>query len=170
MKIVLKETELQKSATESAFEAIKIEKEGKDDEAIILFEKAVKCLLKLVELHPDSNLNKIYLKQADAYQDRAKALKEVKSSIPKNNSLMPCEVSQTCGDKIVEVSLSPIISEVNCKTESALVDEVKILKIEVNDLQNEVTELRSLALSLKDEIADLKTKINIVKENRYYLP
>jgi len=170
VKIVLKETELQKSATESAFEAIKIEKEGKDDEAIILFEKAVKCLLKLVELHPDSNLNKIYLKQADAYQDRAKALKEVKSSIPKNNSLMPCEVSQTCGDKIVEVSLSPIISEVNCKTESALVDEVKILKIEVNDLQNEVTELRSLALSLKDEIADLKTKINIVKENRYYLP
>jgi hypothetical protein len=40
VKIVLKETELQKSATESAFEAIKIEKEGKDDEAIILFEKA----------------------------------------------------------------------------------------------------------------------------------
>jgi FtsZ-binding cell division protein ZapB len=170
VKIVLKETELQKSATESAFEAIKIEKEGKDDEAIILFEKAVKCLLQLVELHPDSNLNKIYLKQADAYQDRVKALKEVKSSIPKNNSLMPCEVSQTCGDKMVEVSLSPMISEVNCKTESALVDEVKILKIEVNDLQNEVKELRSLALSLKDEIADLKTKINIVKENRYYLP
>jgi FtsZ-binding cell division protein ZapB len=170
VKIVLKETELQKSATESAFEAIKIEKEGKDDEAIILFEKAVKCLLQLVELHPDSNLNKIYLKQADAYQDRVKALKEVKSSIPKNNSLMPCEVSQTCGDKMVEVSLSPMISEVNCKTESALVDEVKILKIEVNDLQNEVKELRSLALSLKDEMADLKTKINIVKENRYYLP
>ena len=171
MKIVVKETELQKSATESAFEAIKLEKEGKDDEAIILFEKAVKCLLQLVELHPDSNLNKIYLKQSDAYQDRAKALKEVKSSIPKNNSLMPCEVSQTCGDKMVEVSLSPMISEeVNRKTESALVNEVKILKIEVNDLQNEVTELRSLALSLKDEIADLKTKINIVKENRYYLP
>jgi hypothetical protein len=170
VKIVLKETELQKSATESAFEAIKIEKEGKDDEAIILFEKAVKCLLQLVELHPDSNLNKIYLKQADAYQDRAKALKEVKSSIPKNNSLMPCEVSQTSGDKMVEVSLRPMISEVKCKTESALMDEVKILKIEVNDLQNEVKELRSLALSLKDEIADLKTKINIVKENRYYLP
>lgn len=167
---MVKETELQKSATESAFEAIKLENEGKDDEAIILFEKAVKCLLQLVELHPDSNLNKIYLKQADAYQDRTKALKEVKSSIPKNNSLMPCEVSQTCGDKMVEVSLSPLISEVNRKTESALVDEVKILKIEVNDLQNEVTELRSLALSLKDEIIDLKTKINIVKENRYYLP
>jgi hypothetical protein len=171
VKIVVKETELQKSATESAFEAIKLEKEGKEDEAIILFEKAVKCLLQLVELHPDSNLNKIYLKQADAYQDRTKALKEVKSSIPKNNSLMPCEVSQTCADKTVEVSLSPMISEeVNRKTESALVNEVKILKIEVNDLQNEVTELRSLALSLKDEIADLKTKINIVKENRYYLP
>ena len=164
---MVKETELQKSATESAFEAIKLEKEGKEDEAIILFEKAVKCLLQLVELHPDSNLNKIYLKQADAYQDRTKALKEVKSSIPKNNSLTPCEVSQTCG----EVSLSPMISEeVNRKTESALVNEVKILKIEVNDLQKEVTELRSLALSLKDEIADLKTKINIVKENRYYLP
>jgi hypothetical protein len=115
-------------------------------------------------------LNKIYLKQADAYQDRAKALKEVKSSIPKNNSLMPCEVSQTSGDKMVEVSLRPMISEVKCKTESTLMDEVKILKIEVNDLQNEVKELRSLALSLKDEIADLKTKINIVKENRYYLP
>jgi hypothetical protein len=170
VKIVVKETELQKSATESAFEAIKLEKEGKDDEAIILFEKAVKCLLQLVELHPDSNLNKIYLKQADAYQDRAKVLKEVKSSIPKNNSLMPCEVSQTSGDKMVEVSLRPMISEVKCKTESALMDEVKILKIEVNDLQNEVKELRSLALSLKDEIADLKTKINIVKENRYYLP
>lgn len=85
-----------------------------------------------------------------------------KSSIPKNNPLMPCEVSQTCGDKMVQASLNPMSSEeVNRKTESELVDEVKILKTEVNDLQNEVTELRSLALSLKDEIADLKTKINI---------
>ena len=42
---MVQETELQKSATESAFAAIKLEKEEKNDEAIILFEKAVKCLL-----------------------------------------------------------------------------------------------------------------------------
>ena len=168
---MVQETELQKSATESAFEAIQLEKEGKNDEAIALFEKAVKCLFQLVELHPDSNLNKVYLKQADAYQDRTKALKEVKSSIPKNKPMTPCQVSQTCGDKMVDASSSPMISEeVNCKTDSEFADEVKILKAEVNDLKNEVATLRSLVLSLKDEIADLKTKINIVKENRYYLP
>jgi hypothetical protein len=55
---------------------------------------------------------------------------------------MPCEVSQTCGDKRVEASFCPMISEeINRKTESALMDEVKILKTEFNDLQNEVTEL-----------------------------
>lgn len=168
---MVQETELQKSATESAFEAIQLEKEGKNDEAIALFEKAVKCLFQLVELHPDSNLNKVYLKQADAYQDRTKALKEVKSSIPKNMPMTPCQVSQACGNKILDASSSPMISEEsNYKTDSEFVDEVKILKAEVNDLKNEVASLRCIVLSLKDEIADLKTKINIVKENRYYLP
>jgi hypothetical protein len=171
VKNVVQETELQKSATESAFEAIKIEKEGKNDEAIKLFEKAVKCLLQLVELHPESNLNKIYLKQANAYQDRIQILKEVKTSIPKNNPLMPCETSQTFEDKSVETPLNPKSSEeVNHKNKSDLADEIKILKAEVNDLHNEVTELKSQVLFLKDENADLKTKINIVKENRYYLP
>ncbi len=167
---MVQETELQKSATESAFEAIQLEKEGKNDEAIALFEKAIKCLFQLVELHPDSNLNKVYLKQADAYQDRTKALKEVKSTIPQNKPITPCEISQTCGDKIIDASSSPIISEVNNKTDSELADEVKNLKTEVNDLKNEVTTLKSLVSSLNDEIADLKTKINIVKENKYYLP
>ncbi len=168
---MVQETELQKSATESAFAAIKLENEGKNDEAIKLFEKAVKCLLQLVEFHPESKLNKIYLKQADAYQDHTKALKEVKSSIPKKETVMLCKVSQTRGDKMVDASLSPIISEeVNRKSDRDLVEEIKILKAQVNDLKNEGTELRSLVLSLKNEIADLKTKINIVKENRYYLP
>jgi hypothetical protein len=168
---LVQETEIQKSATESAFEAIKLEKEGKNDEAIVLFEKAVKCLFQLVELHPDSNLNKVYLKQADAYQDRINALKEVKSSILKNKPITPCEVSQTCGEKMTDASSNPMISkEVNLNTDNEFADEVKILKAEVNDLKNEVTALRSLVLSLKDEIADLNTKINIVKENRYYLP
>jgi tetratricopeptide (TPR) repeat protein len=171
VKIVVQETELQKSATEAAFEAIKLEKEGKNEEAISLFEKAVKCLLQLVELHPDSNLNKIYLKQADAYQDRTKALKEIKPVILENKQLTPCETSKTFGEKIVNASLNPMISEeVNHKTDSELQVEANILKAQVNDLKNEVTELRSLVLSLKDEIADLKTIINIVKENRYYLP
>jgi tetratricopeptide (TPR) repeat protein len=166
----MQETELQKSATESAFEGIQLEKEGKSDEAIALFEKAVKCLFQLVELHPDSNLNKVYLKQAEAYQDRIKALKEVRSSILKNKSLSPSEVSQPCGDKMLDASSSQMISEVNHKTNSEFADEIKILKAEVNDLKNEVTTLRSLVLCLKDEIADLKTKIKIVKENKYYLP
>jgi tetratricopeptide (TPR) repeat protein len=99
---VVQEIELQKSATESAFEAIQLEKEGKNDEAIALFEKAIKCLFQLVELHPDSNLNKVYLKQADAYQERIKTLKEVKSSIPTNKPMTPCDVSQTCGDNMIE--------------------------------------------------------------------
>jgi hypothetical protein len=166
----VQETELQKSATESAFEAIRMEKEDKNDEAIEAFEKAVKCLLQLVELHPNSNLSKIYRKQADAYQDRIKVLKEVKSLISKNEPLKSCEVSQTC-EKSINDSLNPIVSEeINGKKDSAIVDEVKLLKTEVNDLKNEVTELRSLVLSLKDENEDLKNKINIVKENRYYLP
>jgi FtsZ-binding cell division protein ZapB len=171
VKIVVKETELQKSATESAFQAIKLEKEDKNDEAIEAFDKAVRCLLQLIELHPNSNLSKIYRKQADAYQDRIRILKEVKSLISKNKSIIPCEVSQILGDKIVNASLNPLVSEeINCKKDSAVADEVKLLKTEVNDLKNEITDLRRLVLSLKDENEDLKTKINIVRENKYYLP
>jgi hypothetical protein len=168
---VVQETELQKSATESAFEAIQLEKEGKNDEAIALYERATKCLFQLIELHPDSNLKKVYLKQADAYQDRIKALKEIKLSVTKNKPMTPCDVSQTSGVTMIDASSNTMISkEVKRNTDSEFADEVKILKAEVNDLKNEVTSLRSLASSLKDEIEDLKTKIKIVKENRYYLP
>ena len=85
--------------------------------------------------------------------------------------MIPCEVTQTWGDKRIDSSLSPrILEEANRKSDSDLVEEIKILKAQVNDLKNEGIELRNLVFSLKNEIADLKTKINIVKENRYYLP
>jgi SpoVK/Ycf46/Vps4 family AAA+-type ATPase len=66
--------ELEKSATNYALEAVRLDKQGSRGMAITLYQRAIESLLKLVQLYPEYKLNKVYIQRAIAYQDRIKAL------------------------------------------------------------------------------------------------
>jgi len=66
--------ELEKSATNYALEAVRLDKQGAKGMAITMYQKAIESLLKLVQLYPEYSLNKVYIQRAIAYQERIKAL------------------------------------------------------------------------------------------------
>lgn len=71
--------ELENVASKYAAEAIRLDSQGSRPLAIQYYQKAVELLLKLVRLYPDYKLNKVYVERAKAYQNRIKALQEVRS-------------------------------------------------------------------------------------------
>jgi SpoVK/Ycf46/Vps4 family AAA+-type ATPase len=66
--------ELEKAATNNALEAVRLDKQGSKGMAIMMYQKAIESLLKLVQLYPEYSLNKVYIQRAIAYQERIKAL------------------------------------------------------------------------------------------------
>ncbi len=66
--------ELEKSATNYALEAVRLDKQSSRGMAITMYQKAIETLLKLVQLYPEYNLNKVYIQRAIAYQERIKVL------------------------------------------------------------------------------------------------
>ena len=66
--------ELEKSATNYALEAVRLDKQGAKGMAITMYQKAIETLLKLVQLYPEYSLNKVYIQRAIAYQERIKVL------------------------------------------------------------------------------------------------
>ena len=66
--------ELEKSATNYALEAVRLDKQGSKGMAITTYQKAIESLLQLVQLYPNYGLNKVYIQRAIAYQERIKAL------------------------------------------------------------------------------------------------
>lgn len=66
--------ELENSASKYAAEAIRLDSEGSNGEAISAYQRAVEALVKLVQIYPDYKLNKIYMERANSYQNRIKAL------------------------------------------------------------------------------------------------
>jgi SpoVK/Ycf46/Vps4 family AAA+-type ATPase len=75
--------ELEKAAKSYAIEAIRLDKQGAKGMAITMYQKAIETLLKLAQLYPDYNLNKVYIQRAMAYQERVKALQGVGSMEPR---------------------------------------------------------------------------------------
>jgi hypothetical protein len=67
--------EAEKLATSYALEAVRLDKQGNKDQAIVLYQKASEILLKLAMQHPKYALNKVYLQKAVAYQERIKILR-----------------------------------------------------------------------------------------------
>ena len=74
--------ELEKSATNNALEAVRLDKQGSKGMAIMMYQKAIENLLKLVQLYPEYSLNKVYLTRAIAYQERIKALQGAVGVVP----------------------------------------------------------------------------------------
>jgi SpoVK/Ycf46/Vps4 family AAA+-type ATPase len=66
--------ELEKAATNSAMEAVRLDKQGAKGMAITMYQKAIESLLQLVQLYPEYSLNKVYIQRAIAYQERIKAI------------------------------------------------------------------------------------------------
>ena len=66
--------ELENSASKYAAEAIRLDSEGSNGQAINAYQRAVEALVKLVQIYPDYKLNKIYMERANSYQNRIKAL------------------------------------------------------------------------------------------------
>ncbi len=72
--------ELERAATNSANEAVRLDRQGSKGMAITMYQKSIATLLKLVQLYPDYGLNKVYIQRAMAYQDRIKILQGVGGS------------------------------------------------------------------------------------------
>jgi SpoVK/Ycf46/Vps4 family AAA+-type ATPase len=66
--------ELENSASRYAAEAIRLDSEGSNGQAISAYQRAVEALVKLVQIYPEYKLNKIYMERARSYQNRIKAL------------------------------------------------------------------------------------------------
>ena len=66
--------ELENSASKYAAEAIRLDSEGSNGQAISAYQRAVEALVKLVQIYPDYKLNKIYMERANSYKNRIKAL------------------------------------------------------------------------------------------------
>jgi SpoVK/Ycf46/Vps4 family AAA+-type ATPase len=90
-------SELEKSATSYALEAVRLDKQGSKGMAITMYQKAIETLLKLVQLYPDYGLNKVYIQRAMAYQERIKAIQGVGGSFEPQVSedKAPTEDSET---------------------------------------------------------------------------
>ena len=66
--------ELENSASRYASEAIKCDSQGARGMAIANYQKAIDCLIKLMQLYPNNKLNKIYTERMGSYQKRIIAL------------------------------------------------------------------------------------------------
>lgn len=67
--------ELEATAIKYAKEATRLDRQGAKGLAITYYQKAIDAFLKLVNLYPNYELNKIYIQRAAMYQERIKALR-----------------------------------------------------------------------------------------------
>jgi SpoVK/Ycf46/Vps4 family AAA+-type ATPase len=83
--------ELEKAATNNALEAVRLDKQGSKGMAIMMYQKAIESLLKLVQLYPEYSLNKVYIQRAIAYQERIKALQGAVAPVEPRNEVRDAE-------------------------------------------------------------------------------
>jgi SpoVK/Ycf46/Vps4 family AAA+-type ATPase len=89
-------SELEKSATNYAIEAVRLDKQNSKGMAITMYQKAIETLLKLVQLYPDYGLNQVYIQRAMAYQDRIRAIQGVGGTFePRTTEEKPDEEKPT---------------------------------------------------------------------------
>jgi len=69
--------ELEKIAVRHAQEAVALDREGKKEQAIAAYKRAIDCLLKLVHAYPDHNLNRFFIQRAQIYKTRIRVLQDI---------------------------------------------------------------------------------------------
>jgi SpoVK/Ycf46/Vps4 family AAA+-type ATPase len=88
--------ELEKSATNYALEAVRLDKQGARGMAITMYQKAIETLLKLVQLYPEYGLNKVYIQRAMAYQQRIQMLQGIGPTEPQLEK-QPSDITASSG-------------------------------------------------------------------------
>ena len=68
--------ELEDVAIRHAQEAVALDRQGKKEMAVAAYQKAIECLLRLVNVYPNHNLNRIYVQRADVYKTRIRVLQD----------------------------------------------------------------------------------------------
>lgn len=96
--------ELEDAASKYASEAIRFDSQGARGVAIQMYQRAISTLIKLSQLYPNYELNKLYLNRATAYQERINALTSAHGfSIMESRGEMEQEVSGTSESKSPQV-------------------------------------------------------------------
>jgi len=67
--------ELERIALKYAEQAVMLDRQGKKEQAIEAYERAIESLMKIVRINPYNELNRIYLQRAGAYKNRVNVLK-----------------------------------------------------------------------------------------------
>ncbi len=70
--------ELESIAIKYANEAIRLDSQGSYPQAIMMYQKSIETLMKLINLYPDYKLNQIYTQRAMAYRERIKAIQRAR--------------------------------------------------------------------------------------------
>ena len=92
--------ELEQAAKNYAVEAIRLDKQGAKGMAITMYQKAIETLLKLAQLYPDYNLNKVYIQRAMAYQERVKILQGIGPMEPRMEQKPGVTATPSQGEKV----------------------------------------------------------------------
>jgi len=69
--------ELEKIAVRHAQEAVTLDRQGKKEQAIAAYKRAVDCLLKLVHAYPNHNLSRFFIQRAQTYKTRIRVLQDI---------------------------------------------------------------------------------------------
>lgn len=72
--------QLENTASRYASEAIKCDSQGARGMAIANYQKAIDSLMQLLQLYPNSKLNSVYSERMRSYQNRIKALQELRGN------------------------------------------------------------------------------------------
>ena len=72
------EQQLERIASSYATRAVELDKLGRVDEAIYMYLKAIRALQRLVEMHPSSSLNSVYISRLRAYKRRVEELEKLR--------------------------------------------------------------------------------------------
>lgn len=94
--------ELEEAASRYANEAIRLDSQGSYPQAIMMYQRAITTLMKLVQLYPDYKLNQIYLQRAMAYQERIRALQQARGVLPPEEEPIGAEITTSGKTGMVE--------------------------------------------------------------------
>ena len=111
MMIMSASQELEKAATNYALEAVRLDKQSSRGMAISMYQKAIESLLKLVQLYPEYNLNKVYIQRAMAYQERIKILQGGLPVQPEDIEEKPSEPSATGTGEAKKASFDELVMQ-----------------------------------------------------------
>jgi SpoVK/Ycf46/Vps4 family AAA+-type ATPase len=103
--------ELEKAATNYALEAVRLDKQGSRGMAITMYQRAIEALLKLTQLYPEYNLNKVYIQRAMAYQERIKVLQGGLPLQPEDMEGKPTETSATGAGEGKKASFEELVTK-----------------------------------------------------------